>query len=137
MVNDERIRASVSKIGSQVFGIWYVLLLASLLYRQFYLRQPLRQYWDIAAIFFIGTAYGTISLFARGAVYTNRIARCIKWSVPTLLVTNVAVAFLQGHVKTIGDLIVSILGGVIGISVLGALLFFLYRRWERKIDASE
>lgn len=137
MINDERIRSSITKITSQVFVIWYVLLLASLLYRQFYLGQPLRQYWDIVVIFCIGTSYGTISMFARGAVYKNRITKCAKWSVPTLLLTNVAVAYFRGHIETIGDLIASIIGGAIGIALLGILLFFLYRRWERKIDVSE
>jgi hypothetical protein len=137
MVNDERIRSSIRKITSQVFGIWYVLLLASLLYRQFYLGQPLRQYWDIVVIFFIGTSYATISMFARGAVYENRITKCVKWSVPTLLVTNVAVAYFRGHIKTIGDLIASVIGGAIGIALVGILLCFLYRRWEKKIDVSE
>ena len=137
MIHDERIRSSISKITSQVFVIWYVLMLASLLYRQFYLGQPLRQYWDIVAIFVIGTSYGTISMFARGAVYENRITKCVKWSVPTLLVTNVAVAYFRGHIQTIGDLIASITGAVIGITLLGILLFFLYRRWEKKIDAGE
>jgi hypothetical protein len=41
MIHDERIRSSIRKITSQVFMIWYVLLLASLLVRQFYLGQPL------------------------------------------------------------------------------------------------
>ena len=137
MVSDERIRLSIREITSQVFGIWYVLMIASLLYRQFYLGQPLRQYWDIVVIFFIGTSYATISMFARGAVYKNRLTKCAKWSVPTLLATNVAVAYFRGYIKTIGDLIVSIIGGAIGIALLGILLFFLYRRWERNIDLSE
>ena len=69
MINDERIQSSMRRIGSQGFVIWYFLMLASLLHRQFFEKQPIEQYWDLAVIFFIGTMFVSISMFAQGAVF--------------------------------------------------------------------
>lgn len=48
MIRDERINQVKNRVAARGFGIWYILLLIALLYRQFYLRQPLNEYWDIA-----------------------------------------------------------------------------------------
>jgi pilus assembly protein TadC len=135
MMRDERIQADMRLIGSRIFGLWYFLLLVSLLYRQFFLGQPLDQYWDIALIFFGGTLYASTALFARGAVYQNTIARSVKIGVPIMLVTIVAVAYFLGNIQSLGDLARTIVGATIGLALMSALFYFLYRRWERRIEA--
>jgi uncharacterized membrane protein YkvI len=134
MKSDERIRSSMSHIAAQGFGIWYFLLLASLLYRQFVLKQSIDQYWDIAVIFFIGAFYVSIVIHAKGATTENRITRTFKWSAPIILITIVAVSYFLGNIASITDLIVTILSAAIGIAVVAVLFYFLYRRWEQSID---
>lgn len=75
MIRDEKIRQTKNRIASRTFGIWYILLLAALLYRQFNLRQAPKEFWDIALIFFIGTFYVAITGFGQGAVYEHSFTR--------------------------------------------------------------
>jgi VanZ family protein len=135
-MSDERIRLSKRHIASQGFGIWYILLIASLLYRQFYLQQSIDQYWDIALTFFIGTLYVSISIFSRGAVYENRITKSFKWSSISILLVIIAVSYFRGNIASISDLVVTVISALIGIAFITILFYFLYRRWEQSIDIS-
>jgi hypothetical protein len=131
MMKDERINGVRSRIAARGFGIWYVLLLTALLYRQFYLGQPVSEYWDMALIFFTGTLYVVIAGFARGAVYENAVTRFGKWSVPIILITIVAVSYYQGQIHSVVDLLVVVLSALVGLSVFGLVSYYLYRRWEK------
>ena len=133
MIKDERIQSSMRHIASQGFVIWWVLMNVSLLYRQFYLKQPLEQYWDLAAIFFIGIMFASISIFGRGAVHENAITRLFKWLVPFIIIGLVALNYIQGNIASIKQLIVTIIGAAIGSSLVMVVFYILYRRWERKI----
>lgn len=133
MIKDERIQSTMKHIASQGFLIWYWLMLASLLYRQFYLKQPLEQYWDLAAIFFIGTIFVSISLFGRGAVHENAITTLFKWMVPSIIIGIVALDYFHGNISTITQLLVTIISAAIGVSLVMMLFYILYRRWESKI----
>ena len=88
MIRDERISRVKNRIAARGFGIWYVLLLITLLYRQFYLGQPLNEYWDIALIFFIGTFYVAIAGFAQGAAHETATVRLGKRIVPVIVTTQ-------------------------------------------------
>ncbi len=133
MQKDERIQSSLRGIGSRGFGIWYFLMLASLLYRQFYLQQPIEQYWDLVVIFFIGVIFVSISIFAQGAVQESSTIRIFKWMVPTILITVVAVNYLLGNISSITQLVVTIISAIIGLSLAMLIFYFLYKRWESKI----
>jgi hypothetical protein len=133
MNRDERIHAEMQRGASQGFGIWYLLMLASLLIRQFYLRQSIEQYWDLVAIFLIGTTYVSIVTFARGAVYESVIGRLSKWMAPAIVITVVAVNYLLGNIKTLKQLIVTVVSAAIGGSLIMLLFYLLYRRWEGRI----
>jgi hypothetical protein len=137
MVRDERIRETKNRIASRGFGIWYLLLLATLLYRQFYLGQAPREYWDIAVIFFIGTLYVAIAGYAKGAVYENTIARYWKWTVPVILITILALNYFQGKLDTIAALLETAISALIGVAFVGLVFYFLYRRWEKSIGLEE
>lgn len=133
MIKDERIQSSMRHIASQGFFIWYILMLASLLYRQFYLKQPIEQYWDLAAIFFIGAMFVSISMFNRGAVHKNTIKILYKWMVPSIIITVVALNYILGNIASIKQLIVTIISAAIGISIVMVVFYILYKRWESKI----
>jgi hypothetical protein len=134
MMKDERVQATMRRIATQTFGIWYVLLLAALLYRQFYLGQSLKQYWDIALIFLLGTTYASVAIFAQGAVYKNSMVKSFKWVAPILPITIVVVAYLKGGISTIWELVETFVAATVGFAVVGILFYFLYRRWERSIQ---
>jgi pilus assembly protein TadC len=137
MIQDERIGTAKNHIASHGFGIWYVLLLAALLCRQFYRGQPLSEYWDIALIFFIGTFYVAIAGFAQGAVQETTITRLGKRIVPVILITIVAVAYFQGRVNSVADLVGTVLSALVGLSLMGLLFYYLYRRWERQNELDD
>jgi uncharacterized membrane protein YccC len=137
MIRDERIRETMNRIASRAFGIWYLLLLAALLYRQFYLGQAPKEYWDLALIFFVGTLYVAIAGFAKGAVYENSLAQYWKWTVPVILITIIALNYFQGKVDTFADLLETLVSALIGAAFIGFIFYFLYRRWEKKIGLEE
>ncbi len=137
MIQDERISQAESRIASRRFGIWYILLLVSLLYRQFYLGQRPSDYWDIALIFFIGTFYVAIASFARGAVHVSMITRFSKRTVPVILITVVAVAYFQGRMNSVIDLVEAVLSAFIGLALLGLLFYYLYHRWEKQNELDD
>ena len=137
MLKDERISQARRRIAATGFGIWYILLLGMLYYRQFYLGQPWHEYWDIALTFFIGTLYVTMASFAQGAVYETSIIRFGKWTVPSILITIVVVMYFQGGINTVVDLLMAVTSALLSLSMLGLLAYYLYRRWEKKNDLAD
>jgi len=119
------------------FGIWYVLLLGMLIYRQFLLEQPWNAYWDIALTFFVGTLYVTIACFAKGAVHDTQLIRYGKRMFPSILITIVAVLYVKGGIKTALDLLVVIVSVSVTLAMLGLLLYCLYWYWEKKSDLAD
>ena len=137
MVRDERIIQARRRIAASGFHIWYILLLANLLYRQFYLGQPWNEYWDIALIFFIGAPYVTIASFAQGAVYETSIIRHGKRIAPSVLITIVVLMYFQGRINTVVELLTVVTEALLGLSMFGLLCYYLYRRWEKKSDLAD
>jgi hypothetical protein len=137
VIKDERISGDRNRIAARGYLIWYVMLLAALLYRQFYLHQALSEYWDLALTFFVGTFYVTIAMFARGAVIESSLARSFKWMIVTIVITNVALAYFQGQISSAGELVTSLLSALLGVSVVGGGLYYLYRRWERRAQVED
>jgi hypothetical protein len=137
VLRDERISQARRRIAAGGFGIWYILLLGMLYYRQFYLGQPWNEYWDIALTFFIGTLYVTVASFAQGAVYETSMIRQVKWMIPTIVITIVVVMYFQGGINTIVELLMVVTSALLSLSLLGLLVYYLYRRWERKNDLAD
>ena len=137
MIRDERISQARRHIAATGFAIWYYLLLGMLIYRQFYLGQPWNEYWDIALAFFIGTLYVTMASFAQGAVYETSTIRHGKWTVPSIVITIMVVIYFQGGINTIVDLLTVVTSALLSLSLLGLLVYYLYRRWEKKNDLAD
>jgi hypothetical protein len=132
MLRDERISQARRRIMATGFGIWWILLLGMLYYRQFYLGQPWNEYWDIVLTFFIGNLYVTIASFAQGAVYETSIIRQAKWIIPSVLISIVVVLYIRGGINTIVELLTAVTSALLGLSMLGLPAYYLYRRWEKK-----
>jgi hypothetical protein len=137
MLRDERIGQARRRIMAGGFGIWYILLLGMLYYRQFYLGQPWNEYWDIALTFFIGTLYVTMASFAQGAVYETSMIRQVKWMIPMIVITIVVVMYFQGGISTVVDLLTVVTSALLGLSMVGLPAYYLYRRWEKKNDLAD
>jgi hypothetical protein len=137
MIKDERISKAQNRIAARGFGIWYILLLAALLYRQFYLGQSVREYWDLAVIFFVGTAYVAMASYARGAVYETSKTRFAKLIVPVILITIVVVMFFQGRISSAVDFVEVVLSALIGLGLVGLVFYYLYRRWEKRNELTD
>ena len=133
MIEDERIQSSTRRITHQVFVIWYILMLASLLYRIFYLKQPIEQYWDLAAIFVIGCLFGTISVFSQGAVHKDFFKIFYKVMIPIIIIIMFAVSYFFCNIKSITQLIVIIISSLIVFSLVVLVFYILYKSWERRI----
>ncbi len=132
MIRDERVIRAKNRIAARGFAIWSISLMIALLYRQFYLHQPPREYWDIATIFFAGNLYVTIATFAQGAFHESAIRRSGKWTVAGILLMIVAVMYLQGEIGSLMDVVAYVASALAGLSLLGLLSYYLYRRWERQ-----
>jgi hypothetical protein len=137
VIRDERISQARRRIAATGFGIWYILLLGMLYYRQFCLGQPWNEYWDIALTFFIGTLYVTVASFAQGAVYETSMIRQAKWMIPTIVIVIVVVMYFQGAINTILELLTVVTSALLSLSLLGLLVYYLYRRWEKKNDLAD
>jgi hypothetical protein len=137
MLRDERIGQARRRIMAGGFGIWYILLLGMLYYRQFYLGQPWNEYWDIALTFFIGTLYVTMASFAQGAVHETSMIRQVKWMIPMIVITIVVVMYFQGGISTVVDLLTVVTSALLGLSMVGLPAYYLYRRWEKKNDLAD
>jgi hypothetical protein len=137
MLRDERISQARRRIMAGGFGIWYILLLGMLYYRQFYLGQPWNEYWDIALTFFIGTLYVTVASFAQGAVYETSVIRQVKWMIPMLVIVIVVVMYFQGVINTLVELLTAVASALLSLSLVGLLAYYLYRRWEKKNDLAD
>ena len=132
MLRDERIKRTQNRIAARGFWLWYILLLAALLYRQFYLGQPVSEYWDLALISFIGTLYVVIASFSHGAVYETSVIRSAKRTAPVILFSIVAVNVYQGTIRSLVDLVEVVLSASAGLLAFGFVCYYLYQRWLRK-----
>jgi hypothetical protein len=68
-MQDERIQTTANRFAAAGFRICYYLMCISLFYRTWILKQHIRDYWDIAAIFCI------IDFRISNAIYCGRLER--------------------------------------------------------------
>ncbi len=136
MIKDERIRETINRYAARGFFMWYFLLLIVLLYRQFYLKQPVSEFLDLGIIFAIGTMYVGISCFAQG-VYSGSISKYLKTVIPVVSATNLAVLYYRGQLNSFHDFLGAVLGCVVGASVIGFIIYYLNRAWEKKSDLTD
>jgi uncharacterized membrane protein len=132
MLRDERIIRARNRIASRGYALWAIGFMIALLYRQFYLRQPPREYWDIALVFFSGNLYVTIASFAQGAFHESAYRKSGKWTIAGILLAVLAVMVVQGQIGSLLDVVAQVASVLAGLSVFGLLSYYLYRRWEKQ-----
>jgi hypothetical protein len=130
-MKDERIQTTVNKYAAGGFIIYFVLMIISINYRLWILKQHPREFWDFMAIFFIASLYGFIAFASKGVLDHNFkrfwFAICIG-----IIITNVTLMFIMGRIHSIVDLCVFLFSSLFGVGLVIAVAYFLNRRWKRK-----
>ncbi len=130
-MKDERIQTTVNRIAGIGFIIYFVLMIISINYRLWILKQHPRQFWDFMVIFFIASFYGFIALASKGVLDHNFkrfwFAICIA-----IIITNMTLMYTILRIHSIVDLCVFLFSSLFGVGLIIAVAYFLNRRWKRK-----
>jgi len=130
-MKDERIQTTINRFAAIGFFIWYVLMLISLNYRLWILKQHIRDFWDIFAIFVISTLFVSIA-YAKKGIYDHDFKR--TWL--TICIVNLIVLFMlffiAGKIHSIVDVGGYLIGFLVGMGIVIGIVYFLNRRWKRK-----
>ena len=155
-MKDERIQTTVNRFAAGGFFIWQLLLSISLCYRTLILKQHPREWWDIFAIFCIGTffvsiAYANKGLFdhvfkrtclaisigvfiayANKGVFGHRFKRFWLTICIFVLIGIFTVFFIMGRIHSLADVAAVLIGFLPAMGLVIAIAHFLNRRWKRK-----
>ena len=131
MKNDERIQTTFNRFAAVGFSIWQLLLSISICYRMWFLKQHIREIWDIFAIFFIGSLYGFIA-FANKGVFDHGFKR--RWLTICIAacISMFTVQFIMGRIHSVVDVGALLVGFLPGMGLVIGIAYFLNRRWKRK-----
>ena len=143
MITDERIVRSRNDIAAQGFKICIVLLFVTMMYRQLYLGQHPREFWDMIVVFFVGGAYFNLANIVRGNVrdqHGTSFPRLWERLVRILLIVSLTILALnlwQGRIASATDLVEDWLGFLIIVPTAAVLLSVLVHRRNRRADVTE
>ena len=127
-MKDERIQTTASHFAAMGFSIWCLLMSMSLCYRVLILKQLPRQWWDILAIFVIGTLFVFIAYASKG-VLDHGAMKALIVGMSGALVAVFAVSSITGRMYSVGAFLIGFLPAA-GLVI--ATAYFLNQRWKRK-----
>ena len=127
MKNDERIQTTFNHFAAVGFLIWQLLLSISICYRMWFLKQHIREIWDIFAIFCFGILFVSIACAKKGIFFPLS-----KWGWLALCIYLFALFFILGQIHSIVDVGGVLIGLLLGMGLLIGTTYFLDRRWKRK-----
>ncbi len=130
-MKDERIQATINRIAAGGFFIWYALTLISLNYRLWILKQHLREFWDILAIFLIANIFVFIAYANKGVFDHGFKMRWLTIGIGIFIV-NFTLFFIKGEIHSVADGAMYLGGILLGMGPVIAIAYFLNRRWKRK-----
>ena len=130
-MKDERIQTTANRVAARGFIIWYFLMLISLYYRTLILKQHIRDFWDIFAIFCIGTLFVFIA-YANKGVFGHGFKRMWLAICVSVIIGVLAMQFIMGHMHSVVDVGGSLIGVLAGLGLCIGIAHFLNRRWKRK-----
>ena len=143
-MKDERIVTTVNRLWARGFVIWYVLMLSSIYYRLLILKQHPREFWDIFAIFFIGTLYVFIARANKGVLdhsfkrrwLTIGIAGGIGAGIGAVIIFFSTWQSIAGQMPSVVHvglfLIIFPISFLSGLGLVMGIDYFLNRRWKRR-----
>ena len=130
-MKDERIQTTVSHIARRGFIIYFVLMIISINYRLWILKQHPREFWDFMAIFFIASFYGFIA-FSNKGVFDQNFKRFWLAIAIGIIIVNITLMFIIGRIHSIVDMVAFLFGHLLGVGLCIAIAYFLNQRWKRK-----
>jgi len=131
-MKDERIQTTMNRIAAIGFlCICYLLLPISLLYRMLILKQHIRDYWDIIAIFCIGMFFLAIAYAKAGFVPHVSKRGWLTIGIVNLIVLF-TLCFIMGQMHSVVDVGALLIGFLPGMGLVIGIAHFLNRRWKRK-----
>ena len=130
-MKDERIQTTVNHIARRGFCIWYVLMLISLNYRLWILKQHPRDFWDIFAIWVIGTLFVFIAYANKGVFDHGFKMRWLTIGIVNLIVLF-TLFFIMGQIHSVVDVGAFLIGYLPAMGLVIGIAYFLTRRWKRK-----
>lgn len=106
-ITDERVVQQHRKIASGAFQLVSMFLLLSMLYKQFILKEPIKDYLTEFIAFFGGSFYVVVGnimkgdeLYSKGTIGTKKHA--MRWYLLNSLVTSLTITIvlvIQNHIK--------------------------------------
>ncbi len=137
-MKDERIQTTVNRFAARGFCIWWVLLLISLYCRSVILKRDPRDFWDIFAIFFIGTLYVGIACANKGVFGHGITRKSLTIAIPVGIIIGAAIIgfsawkFGMPGMDSVVDVLTLLIGTLLVMGLVFGVAHFLKRRWERK-----
>ena len=135
-MKDERIEATTNHFAAIGFLIWFFLMSVSLCYRTMILKQHIREFWDISIIFCFGIFFVFIA-YAKKGVFDHGFKTAWLTIGIVIPVVSLAVFFIMGQVRSVGDVLGGLIGVLFGIGLVIGIAYFLNRRWKRKEGLEE
>ena len=130
-MKDERIQTTANRIGRIGFVIYFVLMIISINYRLWILKQHPREFWDFMAIFFIASFFVFIA-YANKGIFEHNFKRFWFAICIGIIITNMTLMYIIGRIHSIVDLSVFLFASLFGVGLIIAIAYFLNRRWKRK-----
>ena len=130
-MKDERIQTTANHYAARGFFIWYLLLTISLLYRTLILRQHPRDFWDIFAIFCIGTLFVFIA-YAKKGIFDHNFKRIWLTICISAFIGILTVQFIAGRMHSVVDAGALLIGFLPGMGLVIVIAHFLNKLWKRK-----
>ena len=103
----------------------------SLIYRMLILKQHIRDFWDIFAIFIIGTFFVFIAYANKGVFDHDFKKRWLTIGIVNLIVFF-AVFFITVRIHSVVDVGAFLISFLLGMGLVIEITHVLNRRWERK-----
>ena len=133
MKKDERIQTTHNRIAAGGFTIWYVLTLISLTWRAVTFRQHPREYWDIAAIFWITNLFVLIAYATKGIFDHGFGRRSLTIGTAIAAISGLfTVYFTTGQMDSLVDVYVCLIGSLAGMGLVIGIAHLLHWRRKRK-----
>ncbi|MHC4739561.1 MAG: DUF6773 family protein [Planctomycetota bacterium] len=130
-MKDERIQTTVNRFAAGGYWICFVLILISLGYRIWILKQHPREFWDFFAIFFIANIFVFIA-YANKGLFDHGFKRVWLAIFIGGIIGVFSSLFIMGRIHSIVDVGLMLIGFLPGMGLVIAIAYFLNRHWKRK-----
>jgi hypothetical protein len=131
-MKDERIQTTVNRFAARGFYFWHLLMSIALGYRVLILKQDLRDWWDILAIWLLGIFFVFIAYVSKGVFAHLNFKRLWLTSGIGVIIFNITLFFIIGQIHSVFEVVAFLISMLSGMGLAIGIAYFLNRRWKRK-----